>query len=42
VAERSGLLNRRTEVLSRSEAMILERKIKKRGAKRFLDNHIGV
>jgi len=30
------------EVLSRSEAMVLERKIKKRGAKRFLDNHFGV
>ncbi|WP_298547611.1 GIY-YIG nuclease family protein [uncultured Aquimarina sp.] len=27
---------------SRSEAMILEKKIKKRGAKRFLDNHFGV
>jgi putative endonuclease len=30
------------EVLSRSEAMVLERKIKKRRAKRFLDNHFGV
>jgi putative endonuclease len=30
------------EVLSRSEAMVLERKIKRRGAKRFLDNHFGV
>ncbi|TBN03653.1 GIY-YIG nuclease family protein [Hyunsoonleella flava] len=30
------------EVNSRSEAMILERKIKKRGAKRFIDNYIGV
>ncbi|MDO5979991.1 GIY-YIG nuclease family protein [Flavivirga spongiicola] len=30
------------EVLSRSEAMILERKIKKRGAKRFIDNQFGV
>ena len=31
-----------TEVLSRSEALILERKIKKRGAKRYLDNQFGV
>lgn len=30
------------EVLSRSEALILERRIKKRGAKRFLDDHFGV
>ncbi len=30
------------EVLTRSEAMLLERKIKKRGAKRFLDSHFGV
>ncbi|WP_374960325.1 GIY-YIG nuclease family protein [Gilvibacter sp.] len=30
------------EVLTRSEALILERKIKKRGAKRYLDDHIGV
>jgi putative endonuclease len=30
------------EVLSRSEAMILERKIKKRGAKRFIDSQLGV
>ena len=30
------------EVLDRSEAVILERKIKKRGAKRYLDNHFGV
>jgi putative endonuclease len=30
------------EVSSRSEAMILEKKIKKRGAKRFLDNQFGV
>ena len=31
------------EVLSRSEAMVLERKIKKRGAKRFIeDNQFGV
>ncbi len=30
------------EVLSRSEAMTLERRIKKRGAKRYLDNHFGV
>ena len=26
----------------RSEALILERKIKKRGAKRFIDDHLGV
>ena len=30
------------EVSTRSEAMILENKIKKRGAKRFLDNQFGV
>ena len=30
------------EVLSRSEALVLERRIKKRGAKRFIDNHFGV
>ncbi len=30
------------EVLSRSEAMVLERRIKKRGAKRYIDNHFGV
>ena len=30
------------EVSNRSEAMILEKKIKKRGAKRFLDKHLGV
>jgi len=30
------------EVLSRSEAVILEKKIKRRGAKRYLDNHFGV
>ena len=30
------------EVHSRSEALILERKIKKRGAKRYLDNQFGV
>ena len=30
------------EVLNRSEALTLERKIKKRGAKRFIDNHFGV
>ena len=30
------------EVLSRSEAMLLEKKIKKRGAKRYIDNHFGV
>ena len=29
-------------VLNRSEAMILESKIKKRGAKRFIDDHRGV
>ena len=30
------------EVHSRSEALILEGKIKKRGAKRYLDNQFGV
>ena len=30
------------EVFSRSEALLLEKKIKKRGAKRFIDNHFGV
>jgi len=30
------------EVLSRSEAMILEKKIKKRGAKRYIDDQFGV
>jgi len=30
------------EVETRSEAIILENKIKKRGAKRFLDNQFGV
>ncbi|RTE52571.1 GIY-YIG nuclease family protein, partial [Arenibacter aquaticus] len=30
------------EVLSRSEAVILERRIKNRGAKRFIDDHFGV
>ena len=30
------------EVENRSQALILERKIKKRGAKRFLDNQFGV
>ena len=30
------------EVLSRSEALVVERKIKKRGAKRFIDDHFGV
>ncbi len=30
------------EVLSRSEALVLEGKIKKRGAKRFIDDHFGV
>ena len=29
-------------VFNRSEALILERKIKKRGAKRYLDSQIGV
>ena len=29
-------------VLNRSEAMLLENKIKKRGAKRYIDNHRGV
>ncbi len=30
------------EVINRSEAMILEKKIKKRGAKRYIDDHRGV
>jgi putative endonuclease len=30
------------EVSSRSEAIVLERRIKKRGAKRFIDDHFGV
>ena len=30
------------KVLTRSEAVVLERKIKKRGAKRFLDDRFGV
>ena len=30
------------EVENRSHAVLLERKIKKRGAKRFIDNHFGV
>jgi putative endonuclease len=30
------------EVENRSQAMILERKIKKRGAKRFIDDQFGV
>ena len=30
------------EVLNRSEAMLLENKIKKRGAKRYIDDHRGV
>ena len=30
------------EVTDRSEAVILEKKIKKRGAKRFIDDHLGV
>ena len=30
------------EVSNRSEALVLERKIKKRGAKRYLDNYFGV
>ncbi|MCM4169069.1 excinuclease ABC subunit C [Arenibacter sp. H213] len=30
------------EVLSRSEAVVLEQRIKNRGAKRFIDNHFGV
>ena len=30
------------EVLNRAEAMLLENKIKKRGAKRYIDNHRGV
>ncbi|MBT8186705.1 MAG: GIY-YIG nuclease family protein [Croceitalea sp.] len=32
----------RIEVFSRSEAVVLERKIKKRGAKRYIDDHFGV
>ena len=30
------------ETVSRSDAMILEKKIKKRGAKRFIDDQLGV
>ena len=30
------------EVETRSEAIVLERRIKKRGAKRFIDNQFGV
>ena len=30
------------EVETRSEALLLERKIKKRGAKRYIDDHFGV
>ena len=30
------------EVENRSKAILLERKIKKRGAKRYLDDHFGV
>ena len=30
------------EVSNRSEALVLEKKIKKRGAKRFIDSHFGV
>lgn len=30
------------KVETRSEAVILEQKIKKRGAKRFIDDHLGV
>jgi len=30
------------EVSNRSEALILEKSIKKRGAKRYLDDHFGV
>ena len=36
------LLVLQIEVSNRSEALLLERKIKKRGAKRFIDNHRGV
>ncbi len=32
----------RIEVLNRSEAMLLENMIKKRGAKRYIDDHRGV
>jgi putative endonuclease len=30
------------EVSNRSEALVLEKKVKKRGAKRYIDNHFGV
>ena len=30
------------EVATRSEAILLERKVKQRGAKRFIDDHFGV
>ena len=30
------------EVTNRSEALILEKKVKKRGAKRFIDNQFGI
>ena len=30
------------KVSSRSEVLVLERKIKKRGAKRYIDDHFGV
>ncbi len=30
------------ELKTRSEAMVLEKRIKKRGAKRYLDNYFGV
>ena len=36
------LLVLQIEVLNRSQALLLERKIKKRGAKRFIDDHRGV
>ena len=32
----------RIKVLNKSEATLLERRIKKRGAKRYLDDHFGV
>ena len=45
ISTRGGLpwkLVLQLEVSTRSEAMLLERKIKKRGAKRFINDHFGV
>jgi len=45
ISTRGGLpweLVLQLEVPTRSEAMLLERKIKKRGAKRFINDHFGV